>query len=265
MIIKEITSKSCLTKSKLTDYVINPYTGCQHGCKYCYATFIKRFQNIKEPWGEFIHIKKNCIELLEKELKKNKPGHIWLSSVTDAYQPIENRTKLTREILKTILPHKNKFTVEILTKSSLVKRDFGIIKKLNSEIGLSINTLDKNVTKIIEPLASKPLERIKTLKQAEKENIKVYGFISPLLPGITNLEELFKELNFCNHVYIELLNTRKPILNRLMPVIKKHFPEKIKDFEFAINNPEQHFKEIEKQAKVLSKKYNLKIKLIIKH
>ncbi len=267
MKIKEIKVKSCMTKSKITDYVINPYTGCQHGCKYCYADFIRRFQNIKEKWGDFVYPKINCPELLKKELKKNKPGHIWMSSVCDCYAPIEGKFKLTRKILEIIAdsPYKNKFTIEILTKSALVKRDFDLIKKLNCELGLSINTLDEKTSKIIEPFASSPEQRIKTLKEAKEFGIKVFGFISPVLPGITNLDEIFKNLSFCDYVWVELLNTRKSVLNRLMPIIKKEFPEKVKDFEFAINNSEKYFKEIERKVKELEKKYKLKVKQVVRH
>lgn len=267
MKIKEIKVKSCMTKSKITDYVINPYTGCQHGCKYCYADFIRRFQNIKEKWGDFVYPKINCPELLKKELKKNKPGHIWLSSVCDCYTPIEGKFKLTRKILEIIAtsPYKNKFTIEILTKSALVKRDFDLIKKLNCELGLSINTLDEKASKIIEPLASSPKQRIKTLKEAKKLGIKIFGFISPVLPGITNLDDIFKNLSFCDYVWVELLNTRRPILNRLMPTIKKEFPEKVKDFEFAINNSEKYFKEIKEEVRKLEKKYKLKVKQVVRH
>ena len=256
-----------MNKSKLTDYIINPYTGCQHGCKYCYADFIRRFQGIKEKWGDFVYAKVNCVDLLEKELKKNKPGNIWLSSVCDCYMPIEKKFKLTRKILEIISnsPYKNKFSIEILTKSDLIKRDFDLLKELNVEMGCSINTLNEKVTKIIEPLASLPKQRIKALKEAKKIGIKVYGFISPVLPGITNLEELFKELNFCDYVWVELLNTRKPILNRLMPIIRKKFPNKVKDFEFAINNSEEYFQKLKKQARKLEKKYNLKIREIVRH
>src|SRR3989338_10413620 len=120
MQIKEIQVKSCLNKSKLTDYVINPYTGCSHACTYCYADFIRRFQNIKEKWGEFVYVKINCVEILKKELEKAKPGHIWMSSVCDCYMPIEEKYKLTRMILETILKYGgNKFTIEISTKSAL--------------------------------------------------------------------------------------------------------------------------------------------------
>ena len=151
MKIKEIKCKTCMTKSKLTDYVINPYTGCQHSCKYCYADFIRKFQNIKEKWGDFVYVKVNCPELLEKELIKNKAGHIWMSSVCDCYMPIEGKLKLTRKILEIMSqsPYKKKFSMEILTKSSLVKRDFDLIKTLNVELGMSINTLNEKVSKII--------------------------------------------------------------------------------------------------------------------
>jgi DNA repair photolyase len=156
MNIKSIKSKTCMTKSKLTDYVINPYTGCSHGCKYCYADFIRRFQNIPDKWGEFVFAKINCPELLEKEVLKNKPGHIFMSSVCDCYMPEEGKFKLTRRILE-ILVKAKKFEVEILTKSALVKRDFDLIKELNAELGMSVNQLDEKMARIIESLASPKL------------------------------------------------------------------------------------------------------------
>jgi len=267
MKIKEIKVKSCLVKSKLTDYVINPYTGCLHGCKYCYATFIKRWGKIKEDWGDFLYIKVNCPELLKKELERAKPGHIWMSSVTDPYTPLEAKYKVTRKILKVLSESKRKkdFTLEILTKSSLVKRDFDLLKKLNAELGCSINTLDEKVQKIIEPRAALPKERIKILKDAKKQGIKVFGFISPILPGITNLEKLFKELSFCEYVWVEILNTKNYIYKDFFPVIKKHFPKKVKDFGYARENPKEYYKKIEKESIALGKKYNLKIKGVVAH
>jgi len=267
MNVKEIKVKTCMTKSKLTDYVINPYTGCQHGCKYCYADFIKRFQNIKDEWGDFVYVKINCLELLEKELEKAKPGHIWMSSVCDCYMPLEGKYKITRKILEIIAnsKYKNKFTIEILTKSSLVKRDFDLLKILNVELGMSINCLDEKTSRILEPLASSPKERIKTLKEAKNQGIKVYGFISPVLPGITNLEELFRELSFCEYVWVELLNIKPSILKRLIPIIKKEFPEKMKDFDFMIDNYDEYCKIIKSEVNMLSKKYKLKVQEIVIH
>ncbi|MDP2925754.1 MAG: DUF5131 family protein [Nanoarchaeota archaeon] len=267
MIIKEITCKNCMTKSKLTDYVINPYTGCSHGCKYCYADFIKRFQNIPYEWGDFVYVKINCSELLEKELEKNKPGNIWLSSVCDPYLHLEAKYKLTRRILEIISKskYKNKYSIEILTKSSLVRRDFDVLKNLNVELGCSINTLNEDYSRKIEPFASSPKERIKVLKDAKKHGIKVYGFISPVLPGITDLDELFKELAFCEYVWIEILNIKKSILDKFLPFIKDNYADKIIEFEYMINNYDDYCNKIEKHAKELSEKYCLKIKEVVRH
>lgn len=266
MIVKEIKVKSCMTKSKITDYVINPYVGCQHSCKYCYATFIRKFRGIEEKWGDFVYVKINCSELLEKELAKNKPGHIWLSSVTDPYLPLEGKYKLTRKILKTIAksPYRKKFTIEILTKSALIRRDFDLLKRLNVELSCSINTLSSKVAGILEPFASSPLERIKVLKEAKERGIEVYGFISPVLPGITDLDELFKNLKFCNYIWIELLNTKESVLERLIPALK-NFPDVVKRVEFMINNLEEYYEAVKKEVESLEKKYGLKVIDIVRH
>ena len=267
MKVIEIECKSCMTKSKLTDYVINPYTGCQHGCKYCYADFIRRFQNIKEKWGNFVFPKTNCPQLLEKELETNKPGHIWMSSVTDPYQPLEGKYRLTRKILETIAnsPYRKKFSIEILTKSALIIRDFDLIKQLDAEIGCSINTLDDKASGMIEPLASPPSERIKTLREAKEHGIRVFGFISPVLPGITKLDELFRELSFCSYVWVELLNTKPSVIARMKPLYRQYFPEAMEMFESAISRPDEHYEAIKKEVMILGKEYKLKVNDVIRH
>jgi len=271
MIIKEIRAKSCLTRSKLTDYVINPYTGCEHGCKYCYAVFIKRFQDIKEEWGDFVYVKANCVDLLEKELRKAKPGNIWLSSVCDCYQPVEEKYKLTRKILEILSKpeFKDKFTIELLTKSALVKRDFDLIKNFgkNLELGMSLGILDDKIAEKIEPFASRPSERLKTLKEAHELGIKTYGFISPVMPGLVNLDEVFKKMKEAGveYVWIELLNIKKSTLDRLFPFIRKEFPGKINNFEKMVENYEEYVLGIRKQVKEVEKKYGLRVKEVVVH
>lgn len=268
MKIKEISCKTCMTKSKLTDYVINPYIGCQHSCAYCYADFIKRFQNIKEKWGEFVNVKSNCPELLEKELEKNKKGTILMSTICDCYMPLEKELELTKKILETIekSKYRNKFKIEILTKSELIQRDFKIIKNLDAEIGLSIGSLNKEFAKIIEPNASSPEKRIKTLAKAKEQGIKTFGFISPVTI-FTDLEEIFKELKKakCAYVWIEIINARPSTKNKMFPIIKKEFPEKLKEFEKMFEDYNGFCLKVEKQARELEKTYNLKIKEIVIH
>ena len=129
--IKTIQCKSVLTRSRLpeVDYCINPYVGCLHGCIYCYARFMKRFTGHTEKWGKFIDVKINAPEVLEKELSRSpEKGTVLLGSVTDAYQPIERKYKITRAILEILLKHH--FPISILTKSDLVVRDIDLLKKL---------------------------------------------------------------------------------------------------------------------------------------
>ncbi|MBT4375853.1 radical SAM protein [archaeon] len=268
MIIKEIQCKACMVKSKLTDYVINPYTGCQHGCIYCYADFMRRFQNIKEKWGAFIFPKVNCVDFLEKELGKNKPGNIFMSSVCDCYTPIESKFKLTRKVFETMVNSEfgKKFTIEILTKSKLVRRDFDLIKQLRVELGLSINSLDEKFSKIIEPGASLPRERIETLKLAKKEGIKIYGFISPVTI-FTDLEKIFKELKEvgCEYVWVEILNIKGSVRKRMLPVIEKEFPSRYEEFVGMIEDYEGFCSKIRREAGELEKKYGLKVRKIVVH
>lgn len=267
--IKEIQSKTCMTKSKLADYVINPYTGCSHGCKYCYADFIKRFQNISDKWGEFVFAKSNCPSLLPKELEKNKAGNIFMSSVCDCYMPQEEKIKLTRKILEIISQsqYKKKFKIEILTKSSLARRDFDLFKKLNIGFGMSVNQLDEKTAKIIEPFASSPKERIETLRLAKETGIKTYGFISPVLPGITKLEEVFSALSKAgvDYVWVELFNMRKSAIDKMLPVYKNSFPDKLKEFEWAQDNQKHWHINIRKEVKDLEKRFKLKVKEVVVH
>ncbi|MBM4136400.1 MAG: radical SAM protein, partial [Nitrospira sp.] len=154
LIIREITVKSVLTKSGIpgADYCINPYIGCFHGCRYCYATFMKKYTNHEEPWGSFVDAKINAPEILRRQMKRAVNGTVIISSVTDAYQPVDGKYKLTRRCLEELLPYQ--FPVEILTKSPLVLRDMDIIKKFRDiEVGITITTDDERIRKIFEPNA----------------------------------------------------------------------------------------------------------------
>lgn len=141
--IKEnkVYTRDYLTKSKLpaSDYVINPYVGCTHACKYCYARFMKRFTGHLEPWGEFIDIKE-CEKPID--LQKIKGKSIFLSSVTDCYNFYEETYGITRSILKQLIKADSQITIS--TKSNLVLRDIDLLQQLQHlKVALSINTLDE--------------------------------------------------------------------------------------------------------------------------
>ena len=194
LIIREIKAKSILTKSGIpgVDYCVNPYVGCSHGCRYCYATFMKRYTGHTEPWGGFVDVKINAPEILQRQLKRARNGRVMISSVTDAYQQIESKYKLTRQCLEILL--QNQSPVDILTKSPLVLRDMDIIKKFKDiEVGITITTNDEEIRKVFEPNAPSIIARMRALKTLHDNRIKTYAFIGPALP--MNPETLSEKIN----------------------------------------------------------------------
>ena len=205
MIVREIRAKSILNKSKIFDYCLNPYTGCQTSCRYCYARlFMPRYSGHKEPWGEFVDVKVNAVELLKKQLERAKKGTVWVSSVCDPYQPLEEKYRLTRECLEELL--KKQFPVNIQTKSSLVLRDLDLFRRFDAiDVGFTIATDDERVARLFEPQASPVKERMRALGTIREAGIRTFAFIGPLLPG--NPEKLAGSLaGKVDYVYIDRMN-----------------------------------------------------------
>jgi DNA repair photolyase len=203
LIVKEVQAKTILSKSKIYPYVINPYTGCQHGCSYCYARFMKRVTGHKEPWGEFVDVKINAAELLRGEIKKKKRGRVWISGVCDPYQPLEEKYRLTRQCLEILV--RNDWPVVIQTRSPLVLRDIDIIKNAQDiEVGLSVTTADDGIRKLFEPHAPPINDRIKALDELHKAGIRTYAMVAPVLPGAEGLVELLK--GKIDYVLIDRMN-----------------------------------------------------------
>ncbi len=191
LLIKEKKAKTILSASKIHDWVVNPYVGCQHGCSYCYARFMKRFTGHKEPWGAFVDVKINAAELLAAELKKKNRGSVWVSGVCDPYQPLEASYKMTRQCLEILA--ETGWPVIIQTRSPLVLRDIDILKEMQQvEVGLSITTADEAVREIFEPHAPPIRERIEALGEIRQAGIKTYAMVAPLLPGAEGLAELLR-------------------------------------------------------------------------
>ncbi len=181
--VTEVEAKSILNKSKIFDYCLNAYTGCQVNCRYCYARlFMRRYSGHAEPWGAFVDVKVNAPELLRKQLARAKRGTVWVSSVCDPYQPLEESFKLTRQCLAELAA--NEFPVNIQTKSTLVLRDLDLIEKIKDiEVGMTITTDNERLAKIFEPGAPPVAARIEALGVIRSRGIRTFAFIGPLLPG----------------------------------------------------------------------------------
>ncbi len=221
MIVKEIEIKEYLTKSNLpaSDYVINPYVGCPHTCKYCYASFMKRFTRHTEDWGTFVDIKR-C----EKKINLNKISKksLFLSSVTDCYNPLEEKYELTRNILMQLV-HSDCY-LSISTKSKLILRDLDLLKQIkNLTVCMSINTLDENFRKDMDS-ASTIKERLSTLKELHDNGIYTILFMSPIFPYITKWKEIIEESkNYIDEYWFENLNLRGQYKSYIMNYIKEKY------------------------------------------
>jgi len=219
-------AKQIITKSNIPtiDYVINPYTGCQHGCIYCYAEFMIRFTGHKgDKWGQFLDIKNFNVNRIKPQKYDGKT--ILISSVTDPYIPLELKYQNTRKVLEKLVG--TKAEILILTKSKFVERDIDLFKKFDKiEVGISISTLDNEFSKVIEPGASRPLERLNTIKTLKEKSIKTYVFISPFFPGITDFRKIIeKSMDFTDYYMFENLNFRPHNSPRIFNIIRKHYPD----------------------------------------
>jgi DNA repair photolyase len=203
MNVKEIHSKTILSASKIYDYVINPYVGCQHGCSYCYARYMKRFSGHPEPWGLFADVKVNAAELLRNEVKKKKRGRVWISGLCDPYQPLELKYELTRKCLGILAA--NEWPVTIQTRSPLLLRDLDILKGAKDfEAGLTITTADDKIRRLFEPYATSVEDRLDTLEELHQNGIRTYAMIAPMLPGAEALAEALT--GKVDHIIVDRMN-----------------------------------------------------------
>lgn len=223
MDVREIQVKSILSKSNLpvSDFSANPYVGCQHACKYCYASFMKRFTNHPEPWGAFLDVK-DWPAIRNPEKYRDK--EIFLGSVTDPYQPLEKKYARTRKLLEQLRGSGCKLS--IATRSDLVLRDLDLIREFpDARVSWSINTLDDNFQKQMDRAVSIE-RRLAAMKAFHDAGVRTTCFISPIFPGITDPVAIIKaSMDRCDLVWLENLNLRGPYKYGILDFIRAHYPE----------------------------------------
>ena len=165
------------------DYSLNPYSGCAFGCTYCYAAFFARDNAKKEQWGHWVNVKDNALALLKKFRHKPITGKtVYMSSVTDPYQPIEKKIELTRDILKELLTYHQPRLV-IQTRSSLVTRDIDLLRQFKTvQVNMTITTDSERVRKVFEPFCPANKVRLQAIKEVFDNGINSCITITPLLP-----------------------------------------------------------------------------------
>lgn len=176
------------------DYTLNPYSGCTFGCTYCYAAFFSRSEEQRKNWGYWVHVKENALQLLMKFRKKSlRDKTIYMSSVTDPYQPIEKDLKLTRSLIKElVIYHQPRLVIQ--TRSPIVSRDIELFKEFDTiQVNMTVTTDSEIVRKTFEPLCPSNSSRLKAIKEVNDAGINTCITITPLLP-IENADEFAQML-----------------------------------------------------------------------
>lgn len=253
-----------LTKSNLpaSDFVINPYVGCSHGCKYCYACFMKRFSGHSEPWGSFIDIKQ-CEKQIN--LKKIKGKSVFLSSVTDCYNSFEEKYRVTRKILKQLV--ESDCELSISTKSKLILRDIDLLKKFkNLKVSMSVNTLDENFKNDMDH-ASSIKDRLETLKELHDNNIYTVLFMSPIFPKITDYKEIIECTNtYIDEYWFENLNLRGSYKQTILSYIKNKYPQLLELYNsIYIDGVKEYWRKLSIEIEDYCKTKNIRYKNFFYH
>lgn len=294
--MNHIEVKTILNKTKhrdswfLDDYTLNPYSGCSYNCLYCYTRGTKYGIHLEKKTA----IKSNAVELLGKQLasraKKGQYGFIGLASSTDPYLHFEEETQLTRRLLEVILKHR--FPVHVLTKSTLIERDFDLLNAIDQQailpedlqnklnhgcmVSFSFSTLKDEIGHIFEPGAPLPTQRLETLRKSVSYGLFTGVSLMPLIPYISDLgehlEEMFRTFKEAGIGVIfpasitlsgEGEGSNKTMMLR---AIRKHYPELAKKYEKWFANdyqmPEFYRNAFYNKMKELCLKYDLKDRLI---
>lgn len=264
----------CVSKRGIPfTWTINPYRGCEFGCKYCYARYTHEFMEKRDgiSFEQQIYVKQHAADLLRQELRHVKDDEsIAIGSATDPYQPAEKRYEITRGILEVFSQRKG-FSLGIISKSNLILRDLELLKKVaeNNYFGITITitTMNIDLARILEPRAPRPDLRLEAVRQLHKAGVSVGVNCCPVLPGITDsireLEPLVKAVSEVGPIRININSLYlKPCSAAVfMPFLEKQFPHLAANYRARYADsaflPKQYGKRISTLMDRLKKKYGL--------
>jgi len=233
-IVREVACKTILNRSGLSDYSLNCYTGCTHACAYCYARYMQRFHPHDEPWGAFVDVKVNAVEVLKRQLRRAEPGTVFISSACDGWQPIEAEWRLTRRCCELLL--ERRFQLHVLTKSTLVLRDLDIFVGRPVRIGVTLTTLDEGLRELWECGTATAEERLRVIAAARQAGLQTGVMFGPLLPFLSDSQAAIKalleraaDLNI-DRIWVDALNPRPRVWPAIADLLRAKFPELLQSY-----------------------------------
>ena len=169
------------------DFTLNPYSGCSFGCTYCYAAFFSRDAEKRDSWGKWVNVKENAVELMSRPRRRSLDDKlIYMSSVTDPYQPIERELKLTRRLLQVIVERGEKPKLVVQTRSPTVVRDCDLFRKIKGkggrvQVNMTVTTDDEEIRRTFEPSCPSNPARLGAIKEVQAAGIDTCITMTPLL------------------------------------------------------------------------------------
>jgi DNA repair photolyase len=163
------------------DFTLNPYAGCSFGCTYCYAAFFSRTTDRRDSWGYWVEVKENALAALRRMRTPLRDKAIYMSSVTDPYQPIERKLGLVRSLLEEFVRHQPRLVVQ--TRSQLVTRDIDLLRQLEHvQVNMTVTTDSERVRRAFEPHCSTNRKRLEAIAAVKRSGIPCAITMTPLLP-----------------------------------------------------------------------------------
>lgn len=222
---------------------INPYRGCEFGCKYCYARYTHEFMELRSPEDFELRIfaKQFSAAAFRKELNGiRKSEHIAIGTATDPYQPAERRFRVTRSILEVFAAESGR-RFSITTKSDLVARDADLLSRIARanvvHVNMTVTTMDRELARLMEPRAPRPDLRVDALQRLISRGVSAGVFAAPLLPGINDSVESIREVaKAAAHAGAQFFSGGvvflKPCSQQVMfPFLKEHYPHLLRHYE----------------------------------
>jgi DNA repair photolyase len=264
----------CISKRQMPfTWTINPYRGCEFGCRYCYARYTHEFMEMRDgmEFEQKIYVKQHAADLLRHELRRVMPGEsIALGTATDPYQPAERRYEVTRGILEEFARHRG-FELGIVTKSNLIVRDLDLLKEVahanRLSVHVTVTTLDVNLARILEPRAPRPDLRLDAVRTLAEAGLRVGISCSPVVPGITDspgdLEALIRaaansgaDYVFANPLFLKPCSAAifLPFLEQNFPHLADNYRRRFQDRAFL---PPAYAKRLSELIARLREKYKL--------
>jgi DNA repair photolyase len=270
---KSLLNRCVSARAMPFTWTINPYRGCEFGCRYCYARYTHEFMEMRDglEFEQKIYVKQHAAALLRHDLRRVKPNEaIALGTATDPYQPAERRYEVTRSILEEFSRHRG-FEVGIVTKSNLIVRDLDALQYVAQNNKLSVHvtvtTLSTDLARILEPRAPRPDLRLDAVRTLSAAGFRVGVSCSPVVPGITDapkdLEAVIRaaadsgaDYVFANPLFLKPCSAAVflPFLEQNFPHLAENYRQRYQDRAFL---PPAYSKRLAELVHRLREKYKL--------